>query len=76
MTHTPEKIAEEIIRPDYEQLQAGLNLAVAMLAPYEPPDSRAVSDEFVALAALSVGHADKRVMDVIRSALSSHGGNE
>lgn len=47
-----------------------LKLAVNMLAPYEPGDSRAVSDEFVALAAVSVGDTSPEVMAVIRSALA------
>ncbi len=51
------------------RLSDALKLAVAMLAPLEPGDSRAVSDEFVALAAVSVGEDDDAVMEVIEAAL-------
>lgn len=41
-----------------QALEAALSLAVCMLAPYEPGDSRAVSDEFVTLAAIDCGLPD------------------
>lgn len=56
--------------PTLEQLRRGLRLAVNMLSLHEPPDSRAVSDEFVALAATDCGSVSGRVMDVIDAALS------
>ena len=56
--------------PTIEQLRRGLRLAVNMLSLHEPPDSRAVSDEFVALAAMDCGSVSGRVMDVIEAALS------
>lgn len=53
----------------YDNVQRGLTLAVNMLSAHEPPDSRAVSDEFVALAALSIGDDSEAVMKVIEAAL-------
>jgi hypothetical protein len=53
-----------------ECVSDALKLAVNLLAPYEPGDSRAVSDEFVALAAVSVGDMSPEVMAVIRNALN------
>lgn len=59
-----------------DQLDAtkrALALAVDMLAPHEPGDSRAVSAYFVALAAVSVGDTSPEVMQIIdlpRSAAS------
>lgn len=57
--------------PTKKELQDALTLAVALLAPYEPPDSRAVSNEFVALAELSCGNATLEAMAIIRAALTS-----
>ena len=51
-----------------EHTQEALRLAVDMLAPLEPPDSRAVSDEFVALASVVTGDDTCEVMGVIRAA--------
>jgi hypothetical protein len=52
-------------------LRRALQLAVRMLAPYEPGDSRAVSDEFVALAAVAdANDMSPRVMLVIEAALA------
>jgi hypothetical protein len=51
-----------------DQLDAtkrALALAVDMLAPHEPGDSRAVSAYFVALAAVSVGDTSPEVMQII-----------
>lgn len=53
----------------YENVERGLKLAVNMLMKHEPPDSRAVSDEAVALAALSCGDDCIAVMQVINGAL-------
>lgn len=54
------------------ELEAALNLAVCMLAPYEPGDSRAVSDKFVALAAISCDQPDEdgECMRIITESLS------
>lgn len=61
----PELVAE------IERLKEALSLAVQMLFPYEPGDSRAVSDEFVALAAVDCGLADDKCMKVIRDSLAA-----
>jgi hypothetical protein len=37
------------------ELQKALDLALANLVRFEPPDSRAVSDEFVAMSAMAAG---------------------
>lgn len=54
-----------------EQLKKALTLAVNMLAHYEPGDSRAVSNEFVALAAVQCDLVDDAVMKVIEDALEN-----
>lgn len=48
-------------------LMAALSLALAMLEKHELPDSRAVSDEFVAIAAVHNGDASDDVMAVIHN---------
>ncbi|MCK1273824.1 hypothetical protein IVB46_01015 [Bradyrhizobium sp. 61] len=48
-----------------DALKRAVDLAVAMLAPHEPGHSCAVSDEFVALAAVSTGDTSPQVMEVI-----------
>ena len=63
-------------RNENEMLRQALKLAVDMLAPYEPGDSRAVSNEFVALAALLTGlnpDEERAVMDVIDAANRRNG---
>lgn len=57
------------MKPTYEQLTIALKLAVQMLSEYEPGDSRAVSNEFVALAAVECNLVDNTVMQVINQAL-------
>jgi hypothetical protein len=57
------------LRTDVGQLQAALDLALSWLAPHEPGDSRAVSPEFVAMAAVASGAADDACMTVIHDAL-------
>lgn len=52
------------------QIEASLTLAVNMLSKHESGDSRAVSDEFVALAAMSVGDRSPKVFAVINNALA------
>jgi hypothetical protein len=54
-------------------LLKGLRLAIVRLACMEPGDSRAVSSEFVALAALSSGDQSPAVMDVIERSLRHAG---
>jgi hypothetical protein len=39
-----------------DELQKALDLALCWLSEREPPDSRAVSDEFVAMASMAAGH--------------------
>ncbi len=55
---------------EIEKLRLALCVAVNMLSMHEPPDSRACSDEFVALAAVSCGDTSPEVMAVIESAMS------
>ena len=52
-----------------EQLKNALSVALGMLAPYEPGDSRAVSDEFVALATVECEIDDEASWVVINAAL-------
>lgn len=54
-----------------EVTEKALRLAVNMLSQYEPPDSRAVSDEFVALAAVSCGIANADAVRIIDAALQA-----
>ncbi|MDB5594167.1 MAG: hypothetical protein JWM36_1128 [Hyphomicrobiales bacterium] len=49
-------------------LREALDLALSRLGPLEPGHSCAVSDEFVAMYAVSCGDHSDRVMDVIRKA--------
>lgn len=51
-------------------LQEALDLAVNIIMANEPGDSRAVSDEAVALASVACGDTSEPVMSVIRAALS------
>jgi len=50
-------------------LRKALSVALDMLIQHEPPDSRAVSDEFVAMAAVQTGDTSLRVMTVIDRAI-------
>ena len=50
-------------------LAPALHLATCMLANFEPGDSRAVSNEFVALACVDIGDVRPEVMKVINDAL-------
>lgn len=56
------------MRSKVKKLEAALNLAVDMLSVHEPGDSRACSDEFVSLAAASIGDLSDPVMKVIDAA--------
>lgn len=51
-------------------LRKSLSLALDRLFKFEPPDSRAVSDEFVAMAAVQGGDTSLRVMTVIDGGLA------
>lgn len=52
------------------EIKEALDLAVCMIMKHEPGDSRAVSNEAVALCAVSCGFTDEPVMKVIRDALA------
>jgi len=60
--------ADEIRRKD-----EALSLAVNILSQFQPPDSRAFSDEFVALAAVDAGCANDEHIAIIRAALLPEG---
>lgn len=53
-------------------LEEALKLALIRLVEFEPPDSRAVSDEFVAMAAIAEGGdlATPECIEIVRRALS------
>jgi hypothetical protein len=70
---TRDESAVSATEPTIDQLKAALRLAVNMLSVHEPPDSRAVSDEFVALACVDCGDTEGRVMEVIEAALALMG---
>jgi hypothetical protein len=55
-----------------DELQKALDLAVIRLGAMEPPDSRAVSDEFVAIAAMDAGGTavNDACHDIIDAALA------
>jgi hypothetical protein len=57
------------MKASYEQLRLALDLALIMIMRNEPGDSRAVSDEAVALAAVSCDLVNNEVMDVIAKAI-------
>jgi len=52
-------------------LSDALNLALAWLVQYEPGDSRAVSNEFVAMAAVLCDNSDDDCRSVIASAIEA-----
>jgi hypothetical protein len=55
---------------DESPTQRALNLALCYLGKLEPGDSRAVSDEFVAMFAVSTGDTSPEVLAVIDAALA------
>lgn len=57
------------MKATYDQLKSALKLANLMLFVHEPPDSRAVSNEFVALAAVECDEVNDEVMHIIDMAL-------
>lgn len=56
-------------RREIARLYEALNLAVDMLMKYEPPDSRAVSDEAVSLASVASRVDNDECWEIIRAAL-------
>lgn len=52
------------------ELREALGLALKILEPNEPGDSRAVSNEFVAMAAVHAGVSNPECGEIIRKALS------
>lgn len=70
------KIAPSAITPVItcsreKQLLRALNLALCMLLPHEVPDSRGVSDEYVALATVEAGIDNDASWHVIEAALEA-----
>lgn len=67
-----EALAGEIatLRAENARLREAITLAVGMLSQDEPGDSRAASNEFVALAAVQCGIANDKDWVVIRAALA------
>lgn len=63
-------------KPTREQLEKALNVATNMLIKHEPSDSRAVSNEFVAIAAVQSNQVDDNVMQVLDTALAASKENE
>lgn len=59
--------------PTIQDYQKALALALKLLAPHEPPDSRAVSEEFVALACVQSKQCSDNVMRIIERALQEDG---
>lgn len=57
-----------VLRGRASRLELALKLALASLAASEPNDSRAVSSEFVALAAVAEGIEDAETMTIINRA--------
>ena len=49
-------------------LRAALGLALKYLERYEPPDSRAVSNEFVAMASVAADCENDECMQIIHAA--------
>lgn len=64
-----ETIRTRQLEQENDCLRKALSVATAMLIVHEPPDSRAVSDEFVAIAAVQSGDMTPPVMAVIDRAL-------
>jgi len=54
----------------YKELKLALDLACNMLISVEPPDSRAVSNEFVAIASVQSNLVTDEVMKVIKDGLA------
>ncbi len=52
-----------------DKLQKALDLALAILVRFEPGDSRAVSDEFVAMASVAAGNENDACLEIIARAM-------
>lgn len=52
------------------EIAKALDLALARLIVFEPPDSRAVSDEFVAVADVAAGNPCPASLRIIDAALA------
>lgn len=61
---TMEKLTEDRAA----RLKSALGLALLYLETFEPRDSRAVSNEFVAMAAVEAGVEDDKCMKIIEGA--------
>lgn len=59
-------------KANYEQLKLAFDLAVNIIMKNEPGDSRAVSDEAVALCAVSCNLVNDDVMNVIAKAINNN----
>lgn len=55
--------------PTNSELRRALALALTYVEHLEPPDSRAVSDEFVAMAAMIHGDTSDEAVAIIDSAM-------
>lgn len=76
-----QKSADEIerLRVDNQRvgdLQKALNLALRYLFAHEPGDSRAVSDEFVAMCAVSSNCVNEQCRQIIERALAREKTND
>lgn len=54
-----------------EALEGALDLALSYLIEDEPGDSRAVSDEFVAMAVILEGHDADGCLPIVKAAIAS-----
>ena len=52
------------------RLESALGLALHILGAQEPPDSRAVSDEFVAMASVLAGCESAAAMEIIAAGMN------
>jgi len=70
-SHESEANAAAIVlfENNFEPLRKALALALCYLAQFEPGDSRAVSNEFVAMSSVLAGHTSGEVMPIIEAAL-------
>lgn len=70
----PHLLAErDRLAAEVGRLREALNLALCWLVKNEPGDSRAVSNEFVAMAAVHGGYENDECMAIIRAALAGEG---
>jgi len=62
-------LARDHLKKQRDDLRAALDLALIRLGALEPGDSRAVSDEFVAMAAAGTPHHNDEGREIIRRAI-------